>query len=88
MVVVEFINDHDGINIAEWDEADGENAQRMAAFGNHVAFVGTKEHHEALRPYPYEDAGDDHRYGDEIERLAQHQLEGFVVALAHLNGAQ
>ena len=88
VMVVEFIDNHDGVDVAEGDETDGEDAQGTASFGNHIALVGTKEHHDALGPYPYVNAGDGHRYGNEIERLAQHQRESLVVALPHLDGAQ
>ena len=88
VIVVEFIDDHNGVNITEGDETDCEDAQRIAAFDNHIGLVGTKEHDDALGPYPYVNAGDDHRHGDEVKRLAQHQSEGFVVALSHLDGTQ
>lgn len=87
-MVVEFIDNHDGVDVAEGDETDSEDAQGTASFGNHIALVGTKEHHDALGPYPYVNAGDGHRYGNEVERLAQHQCKSLVVALPHLDGAQ
>ena len=86
VVVVEFIDNHDGVDVAERDETDGEDAQRTATFDNHLVLVGTKEHDDALRPYPYIDTGDDHRNGDEVKRLAQHQQKSFIVALPHLDG--
>ena len=88
VIVVELVNYHNGIDVAEWNETDSEDAQCITAFDNHIALVSTKEHHNAFGPYPYVDTGDDHCHGDEVKRLAQHQRECLVITLAHLDGAK
>lgn len=88
VVVVELIDNHDGVDVAEGNEGNGEETQRIAALGYQVGLVGSEEHDDRLRPYPYEHAGEAHCHCDEGKRLAQHKHEGLVVALAYLDGAE
>ena len=42
VIVVKFIDNHDGVNVAEGNETNGKNTQRIAAFDNHLSLIGTK----------------------------------------------
>ena len=88
MVVIQFINNHDGIDIAERYESNGVKAHGLVSLGNQFRFISTKETNYILREYPYKDTSDDHGYSDEVERLAQHKVKGLVITTPNLDGTE
>lgn len=67
MLPIKLVNNHDDINVTEWDEAQGEYAQGTVTFSNQIQFVSTKKFCDCLWIYPYEYTSDNHCYGDETK---------------------
>lgn len=88
MVAVELVDDHQRVEVAEGDEAEGQDAQGPHAFGYEGCLVGSKETGDGLGEGPGDGTGDEHGNGDEAERPGDDEAEHDVVTPAHLNGAE
>ena len=69
VVAIELVNNHQGVDIAERNEAEGEDAQSMHTLCYQFLFVRTKQPRHLFREKPDSHTGDEHRNGDEAERL-------------------
>ena len=88
VVLVEFVNNHQHVDVAEGDETEGEDAQGLVGLTDEVGLVSSKEANNQLRVYPYHHTHHDHRHSDEAERLTNHGLYTFGITLPHLDGSQ
>ena len=88
MLTVEFIYDHQYVDIAEGYEAEGKNAQGAHSFGSVSRLVGTKEAGNARRINPYHDASYSHRKCDKAKCLAQECVKACVIAFTHDDGTE
>ena len=88
MVAVELVDNHEHIDVAEWDEAKSKDAQGMIALLEHRRVFTAKEARYALGVNPHHEAGDYHCHGDETESLVDDGFESIFVALAHLDSAE
>ena len=88
VVAVELVDNHEHIDVAEWDEAKSKDAQGMIALLEHRRVFTAKEARYALGVNPHHEAGDYHCHGDETESLVDDGFESIFVALAHLDSAE
>ena len=88
MMAVELIDNHDRVDIAERNEAQGKHAQSDITLFQDLRCRGTEQPGNELRINPSEYTGNQHGHSDELEGFAQHQAETLVVALTHLNSTQ
>ena len=88
MMAVELIDNHDRVDIAERNEAQGKHAQSNITLLQDLRCRGTEQPGNELRINPSEYTGNQHSHSDELEGFAQHQAETLVVALTHLNSTQ
>ena len=88
MLSVELVDNHDDVDVAEGNEAQGENAEGMTALGEHRCIFGTEQPDDGLGECPYEDAGDGHGRGNKAEGAAQDGVQTLFVFLSHLDGPQ
>ena len=88
VLAVELVDNHQHIDIAERNEAQGEDAQGAAALSYDGLVSGSEEVCYGRREYEREQADDGHGHGDEAERLAQHEAERLAIARASLNSTE
>ena len=88
MVMIQLIDNHQYIDIAEWDETQGKDAQCIIAFIDKCRFICTEQPDNRCRTDPHEQTGDCHGNGYEPEGLPENDMKSFVVAFAYLNGTQ
>ena len=88
VVLVEFVNNHQHVDVAEGDETEGEDVQGAHTFGNHILLAGTEEPGDGLGHDPDGGTGNQHCNRNETERLGDDKSEGVVVPPTHLDGTE
>ena len=88
MVVIELVDYHEHVDVAEGHEAEGEDTQGVAGLGRVGCVVGSEEGCDGLREEPHQQAGERHSGCDESECLANDQPYAFNIASSHLQGSQ
>lgn len=67
MIVVEFINHHDRVDVAPQGQTNGESTQSRDGFGDSRFAFSTESTGDGLRKYPYDNADNEHTDGNEPE---------------------
>ena len=88
MITVQLVNNHQHVDITERHKTQGENPQRPNTLVNQVLLIRAEETGHFLREKPDADTRNEHGNRDESERLAYNHLKRFVIAFAHLYGAE
>ena len=88
MMVVELVNNHQDIDVAERHKAEREDAKSTIAFIDKRGICRSKQFDDSRRPDPYEDAGHYHRYRDEAKRLPYYHSNALYIALPDLYGTK